>query len=272
MPPDFLQFSSYRAQSDDFYRRPNNYPTRRLSAAIDSLRREGETILWELNSLTTQNSTLEQRLLGQTEELNRLNASLISLRDQHRAMEQQYKEKLQALRLELTAAQGGIQPSVTGHSNNRLPSRSNHERHHSPSPPRSPDYSDRRQSRQHSRPSTPSIIHSFRHRDSSSRISSYSYSVDHKENEVTPRDSGSSPIPHSRQQHSFNTPSLRPVSSFEPPTSFPGARRLMSPQGNPSSHDVSSPPGTGHEPSVSPTATLIGSDGPGRSRQRKTRG
>lgn len=61
MPSDPLQFSSYRPQNDDWYRRSNGYSTRRLSTAIDSLRREGEAILWELNSLMTQNLSLEQR-------------------------------------------------------------------------------------------------------------------------------------------------------------------------------------------------------------------
>lgn len=300
MSSDPQQFSSYRSPNDEVYRRPTGYSTRRLSSAIDSLRREGEAILWELNSLMTQNLTLEQRckyrgrhvkllpslflkwlltsiyifaVMGQTEELNRLCASLMSLRDQHRSMEQQYRESLQALRSELTAAQRGRQHTtpLPSHSTNRLPSQSAHERHHTPSPPRSLDHIDRRRSRQYSRPSTPSMTHNSYHRDTSSRIQSYAYSVDHNESELPPKpDITDSPSPYSMQQRSFTPPSLRPVSSFDPP-SLSGSRHLTSPQGK-SPDNAPSPPGTGHEPSVSPTATLIGSDGPGRSRHKKTRG
>lgn len=265
-------YSSYRPQNDDWHRRSNGYSTRRLSTAIDSLRREGEAILWELNSLMTQNLSLEQRLIGQTEELSRLNASIISLQDQHRNMEQQYRDDLQALRSELNAAQRGLQSSGSGHSNNRHHSQTHHERHHSPPSPLSLEHTDRRRSRQYSRPSTPSVPHNFRHRESSSRIPSYSNSVDHKESELLPRvDSRGSPPPYSTSRHrSFTPPSLRAVSSLDP---SPDTRRLTSIQAR-QANDVPTPPKTNeYQAPVSPSTTLIGSDGSDpRSRHKPSRG
>jgi len=246
--------SSHSAQ----HRTADSISTRRLSTAIDGLRREGETVLWELNSLMTQNLTLEQRLKLQTEELDHLCRGLVNLRDQHKTMEQQYKEEVRVIKSELEAIREERGASTTGHDRRRFPPQSGSSSHSEGDV--QPQYPHNRTSR----PYTPlqSTSSSLSYRDDR-RSSSYRGTESHSLNTArieTPRDSGS-PSP-------TKPPSSSQMSSA-PRSPRGGHPTWPSPHHRPAPEDDATPSGSQHEPSLSPTTTLIGGDIPSRPRSRR---
>ncbi|KAF8526130.1 hypothetical protein JB92DRAFT_3108506 [Gautieria morchelliformis] len=257
-------------------RRPGSFTTRRLSTAIDALRHEGEAILWEMNSLRTQILTLEQRIIGQTEELDMVARNLAALREQHRIMEQQYQDKLRVLRSELRAAQDGGQ-STSAPSTNAPASEC--ERCRSLYFPDSPQPFGSQHSHQHCTrhpPPPPALL------GTQAPAIPVNYQ-EHTRYTANSKASADSVPPHSRSavfQHSSTPPPLGSLSQSSPRRS-PYDTQRRSPQANykqsrtrphdrhdPQRNDVASP--TRHEPSLSPT--LVGScSDESRSRKRDHR-
>ncbi|KAF8527493.1 hypothetical protein BU17DRAFT_81672 [Hysterangium stoloniferum] len=243
------------------------YSTRRLGAAIDALRREAETALWEFNSLTTHKSSLEQRLLFQTKELDMMNRSLANLGEQHRMAEQQHREKIQALRSELVAVQE--EQRLLSARSNDTPTMSDQEHYQSPSSS-APNYLQPPQSSSALESHTPS-----RHTPHPSPTTA---------SRGIPRGGGrerrnntSSRCHAERPRNSLTRARSKPVTSYFDSSPLTSRYRTDS-QGGPSArsiHNIAektasaarSPRGS----SPSPTATLIESDSLGRLKSKKAR-
>ncbi|KIJ29667.1 hypothetical protein M422DRAFT_71179 [Sphaerobolus stellatus SS14] len=252
--------------------RPDGISTRRLSTAIDALRREGETLLWELNSLMTQNSSLEQRLLLQAEELDMLARGLVNLRDQHTTMEQQYKEKLRALQAELAGIQEEQRTATPRATNPGLSGRDRR----SPAYASSPGHLGGERGGLDSRPQSPlpsrTRVPARPYTPLSNSSASPLHYREERRNSYRGPDSMTSNIRQETTRGSSRSPPGSKTTSSHSTTTVRSPRLSHASWGSPrhiSAEDAPTPTGSQHEPSLSPTATLI--DPPSRPKSRKTR-
>ncbi|KAF8582862.1 hypothetical protein K439DRAFT_124190 [Ramaria rubella] len=211
-----------------------------------------------------------------------ISRGLILLRDQHRNMEQQYQERLHALRSELRA----LQEERPSNSTRLMESTgSTHDRRRSPSSgqpllvgiQRDVQHSTSRpQPSPHPAAAIPPSRHSglsARDRDSGRR--------DRTKDREMPDIDPSRPYSSAATLGHPRAPLPRTLTPSRSPRSHsPHVSRHPSPQmshGHPraQSHDhpaaLASSSSTGHEPSLSPTVTLAGSDAPSQPRSRRAR-
>lgn len=201
--------------------------------------------------------------------------SLTALREQHRIMEQQYKERLHALRSELRALQGEHSSTASLPISTSALAR---ERRRSPSPLNWPPlFGDQRSSqlpRPPSQPITTAPLPAAHVPVAPASLRAHARYVDNGmidttetipsrvHSAVTPRSSYTPPP----LRHTTSSPSSRSHPSYLSGHHWPqGASRPHRHRSN----DITSL--TRHDPSLSPTATLVGSDAPSRSRSIKAR-
>lgn len=186
----------------------------------------------------------------QTEELDHLCRGLINLREQHKTMEQQYKEEVRFIESELEAIREERGASTTGHDRRRFPPQSGSSSRLESDVQNPPNRT--------SRSYTPlqSTSSSLSYRDDRRSSSSYRGTESHSLNTArieTPRNS--------------HSPSPTKPPSFSQLSSAPRSPRGGHPTW-PSPEDDATPSGSQHEPSLSP---LISGDIPSRPRSRRIR-